>query len=236
MRPRGLRGNISTLIFQPITFFRELINHDSNRQSVWLGALVLAITGFAAVQRSAFQPVTDPFSVGVPPAGATETWTTALLAASVIIISWIVQAILLCEVSLLNGKAPRFGLNMRVAIWASLPLGLMALLNLIFYSVGGQPPSPGISTLLTVPPFDATYMAMPAFSQALLMSLTSRITFFWLWSLVLLYLGGRHALNGKRLAALLVIVAWVVLLVVIPAIINNATATPVMPITEQPLF
>jgi hypothetical protein len=111
----------------------------------------------------------------------------------------------------------------------------MALLNLIFYSVGGQPPSPGISTLLTVPPFDATYMGLPAFPQALLMSLTSRITFFWLWSLVLIYLGARHTLNGKRLAALLVVIAWVVLLVVIPAIINNATAAPVAPI-EQPMF
>jgi hypothetical protein len=235
MRPRGLRGNISTLIFQPVTFFRDLATAEPNRQAFWVAVLVLGLIGFSAVQRAALQPVSDPFAVGVPPAGATQTWTTALLAASVIVVSWLVQSVLLCEVSLLNGKAPRFGLNMKVVVWASIPLGLMALINLIFYSVGGQPPPPGASTLLTVPPFDAMYAGLSSFPQTLVMTLTSRITLPWLWNLVLIYLGARHALNGKRLAALLVLIAWVVLLIMIPALANSGSAAPVDPMV-QPMF
>lgn len=215
-RTRGFRAQISTLIFQPITFFRDLATAEPNRQWFVAGFLVLALTGFAAVQRKSMQPVVDPFAVA-PPAAA-DNWTTALVAGSVIVISWLVQALLLCEVSLLNGKMPRFGLNLRIAIWSSLPLGLMALLQLIYYAAGGLAGEPGISGVLITQPF---YMEQPAFGQALLLSLASQLTFFWLWNLALLYIGGRHALNGKRIAALLVIVAWVLLLILIPTIANR---------------
>lgn len=180
------------------------------------GLLVLALTGFAAVQRKSMETVVDPFAVA--PSGAADSWTTALVAASVVVISWLAQALLLCEVSLLNGKMPQFGLNLRITIWSSLPLGLMALLQLIYYAAGGLSGAPGISGVLTIQPF---YMEQSATVQALLLALASQLTLFWLWNLALLYLGGRHALNGKRLAALLVIVAWVLLLILIPVVANQ---------------
>ncbi|HRE49507.1 MAG TPA: hypothetical protein PLD47_17410, partial [Aggregatilineales bacterium] len=64
-------------------------------------------------------------------------WTTALLAGTRLALMWGGMAILLSLVSLLQGRAPDMALNLHVAIWSSLPLGVMALLQIIYYGMGG---------------------------------------------------------------------------------------------------
>lgn len=172
----------------------------------------------------------DPFGGGeAPPVPAeptvsstdvSATWTTALLAASSVILGWFILALLLCEVSLFNGVAPSLGRNVQIAIWTSVPFGLMAALQLLYYAAGGTVGEPGISGLLAR--WDG-YAALPAFTKSLLLSLTSRLTLFWLWSLVLLYIAGRMALRGKAWAVLIVVVVWVIVVVVVPVLTGAVT-------------
>jgi hypothetical protein len=168
-----------------------------------------------------------PSDVGAPTGGAgggdlAATWTTGLIAATKALLSWAVLTVLLCEVSLLNGKAPRFGHNFQIAVWSSIPLGMMAALQLLFYAGGGMPGQPGLTGLVSEIP---GYETLPAFFQSVLLSLAGNLTVFWLWSLVLIYFGARIALNGKRWASALVVVIWTVVLVITP-VLTGAIAAP----------
>lgn len=148
-------------------------------------------------------------------------WTTALIAASGVILGWLILSLLLCEVSLFNGKAPRLGANFQIAVWASVPIGLMAILQLIYLSAGGQSGQPGLSGLLAEWP---VYQEMPVFLKSLMLSLASRFTLFWMWSLILLYTGARGVLTGRWWASLLVVLIWVVVLVVMPVVTQDIRA------------
>lgn len=159
---------------------------------------------------------------GAAETSVTANLTTALLAASNILIGWGFLIVLLCEVSLFNGRAPRLGQNFHIAIWATVPLAVMAGLKLLFYASGGEVGQGGIAGIVTEMPF---YAGLSGFAQSLTLSLASRLTLFWLWSLILIYFGARYALNGKRAAALLVVVMWVVVLVVAPVATGAINAT-----------
>lgn len=159
------------------------------------------------------QPVGDGgFGSGVD---TTTQWTTALVAASGLLLMWLIQAVLLSEVSLLNGSAPRLGHNFQVAIWASLPLGLMALVQILYQAAGGAVGKPGLSGLVEELPF---YAAWSPFAQSVLLSFASNLTLFWLWGLMLIYFGARYALHGRRWAAMLVLMSWVIVLTMIPVV------------------
>lgn len=170
-----------------------------------------------------------PFDPGVipstPGAGSTSdvstTWTTALLASAAIVIGWFVLTVILSEVTLFNGRAPSLGQNLQVAIWATIPFALMAGLQLIYYAAGGKPRADGLSGLLAE--WNA-YTSLPSFWQSVILSLTSRLTLFWLWSLVLIYIGARNALRGKRWASGIVVGVWAVLLVVVPVVSGTVKA------------
>jgi hypothetical protein len=170
-----------------------------------------------------------PFDPGIPPsnpgavstADVSTTWTTALLASAAIVIGWFVLTVILSEVTLFNGRAPSLGQNLQVAIWATIPFALMAGLQLIYYAAGGQPRADGLSGLLSE--WNA-YTSLPDFWQSVILSLTSRLTLFWLWSLILIYIGARNALRGKRWASAIVVVVWAVLLVVVPVVTGTVKA------------
>ncbi|MBL8153123.1 MAG: hypothetical protein JNM70_02975 [Anaerolineae bacterium] len=151
-----------------------------------------------------------------------STWVTALISGSHIVLGWAILSILLCEVSLFNGVRPNIGQNIQIAIWATVPLGIMAGLQLVYYAAGGQPGTDGIAGLL---PLWSGYDQQPQFFRSLLLSLTSRGTLFWLWSLVLLYIAARVALQGKHWAIIPVVLAWVVILTVVP-VLTGAVAAP----------
>ncbi len=174
-------------------------------------------TGFDTPLPNTNNGSTVPSSTG----DVNANWTTALIAASGVILGWLILSLLLCEVSLFNGKAPRLGANFQIAVWASVPIGLMAILQLVYLSAGGQSGQSGLSGLLAEWP---AYQDMPVFLKSFVLSLASRFTLFWLWSLILLYSGARGVLAGKWWAALLVVLIWMVVLVVMPVVTEDIRA------------
>lgn len=182
-------------------------------------------------------PIPGGLPPGAPPAGAlgaggpspeavTATWTTALRAGANIIVGWAILAVLLAEVSLFNGTLPRLGRNFRLAVWTSLPIGLMAGLQLVYFAAGGLVGKPGLSGLLDE---WAAYATLPAFSRSLALSIAIHLTLFWFWSLVLVYAAGRGALRGKRWAVLLVVAAWVIISVLAPVLTGAIKAPEAVP-------
>jgi hypothetical protein len=174
-RPRSLWSNLTSVLLQPAVFFSAF---PATRQWLWVAVIVLVLTGFSAVHQpsaasstpSAEVPqMVSPMDSGMPtgpdagfippnmggaPTAAAPapdvrgTVMTALLAAGGMILAWFIQALLLCEVSLINGRRPSFGVNMQVAIWASVPLALMLLIQQIYFAVGGDAGQMGLSLLL----------------------------------------------------------------------------------------
>lgn len=159
----------------------------------------------------------------------TADLTTGLVAASHIVLGWLILAVLLIEVSLFNGRLPQLGMNFQIAIWSSAPLMLMAILQLLYYSAGGMPGGAGLSGLL---PEIQGLTEQPPLIQALALSLASNFTLFWLWSLVLVYFGARFALRGKRLAALIVVLFWVVVQVLVPVLTGAIPLPEAAPIED----
>ncbi len=157
-----------------------------------------------------------------------STWVTALISGSHIILGWLILMVLLGLVPMFNGRRPNFGQNLQIAIWTSVPFGLMAGLQLIFYAAGGTVGAQGIAGLLT---FWQPYQDMATFGQSLLLSLASRLTVFWVWSLALVFIGARSALQGKVWAVLIVVVVWALILVVAP-VLTGAIAAPPKPEAE----
>ena len=139
-------------------------------------------------------------------------------------------ALFLCEIPLFNGVRPSYGQNLQIAIWTTVPMGLMGRLQLIYYAAGGTLGADGVSGLLTL---WEGYSTLPSFVQSVLISLTSRVTLFWIWTLVLVYIGGRTALEGKWWAVMIVVVAWVIVLAVMP-VVTGAIAAPPQPETNLP--
>lgn len=261
-RPRGLWGQIMSLLLQPEQFFRGLKALErTDWHWLWIAALILVLVGLSAVRLDsttapaapavAFDPTVGGPAPGLsdlggPPPGiqpggtdssaggasarVTTTWTTALVGASGIVLQWFILALLLSEVTLLRGYAPRLSLNLRVAVWASLPLGLMAALQLVYHAAGGEGGSSGLSGMLTDLP---GYTDLSSFSQALLLSLAGQLTLFWLWSLLLIYKGARYSLNGSRWSAALVVIAWALVVVVIP-VLTGAVTAPAVSATDVP--
>jgi hypothetical protein len=135
-----------------------------------------------------------------------------------VVVAWLLLALILGIVPFMNGVLPNLGRNLQIAVWASLPLGLMALIQLIYVWRGGQLGEPGLSGLL--PDWD-TYRAMNESQKTVALSLAIRLTLFGLWTLILVYLGGRSALRGKRLVVLLAVLSWAVLIVVLPVLAGS---------------
>ena len=248
---RGLIAQISTALFQPITFFETLAPMRQTRQWLWIGFIILALIGVSAVQQVSSQstptattetstnipPIGDPFSgggdfgggidFGTPPpintGGGTSTdstqtvnnWTVALIEATRLIIMWGALSMMLIVVPMFKGKPPQVGENIQVAIYASLPLGVMAALQLIFMAAGGQIGAAGVSGLVDEMPI---YQTADPFLRSLILSGASQTTLFMLWSLLMVYFGGRFLLRGHRITVLLVIIAWVALLIITPVV------------------
>lgn len=162
-------------------------------------------------------------------------WQKATIAASNILLAWLILAVILCEVPPLSGgKWPRFSQNLHIAIWASLPLGLMAGLQLLYHWAGGQIGLPGVSGLL---PKWSVYKDLTNGQQTLLMSLANRATLFEFWTVILVYVGARHALRGRRWVVAQAVLVWMILILVIPVLTGDIKApddAPAPPALEYP--
>ncbi|HEX3051858.1 MAG TPA: hypothetical protein VHP83_14460 [Aggregatilineaceae bacterium] len=158
------------------------------------------------------------------PEEVSADWKTGVTAASNMLLVWLSLGVLLSSISLLNGNAPRLGLNLQVVVWASLPLGLMAGLQLIYFWMGGGAGDPGISGLL---PEWERYKHLSAIQQDLLYSFTMRLTLFGLWMLALVYCGARYALRGRVWAVALIVLTWTLLFVIVPVVLGTVEAPEV---------
>lgn len=148
-------------------------------------------------------------------------WEMALVAGAGMVFIWFAQAVVLSQVSLFKGRAPVWSDNLQIVIWAAVPLGLMALFQMFFRWTGGEIGQAGLSGLLIERAF---YQEANPFLQSVLKALASNLTLFWVWSMVLIYVGARHVLGGQPIASALAVVMWVVVLVAIPPIINPPAA------------
>lgn len=251
-RSRSLISQITTVLLQPVYFFRTfpatsqwvwvaliilaLVGFSAVRQPTGgdtsttepgIGTEMPPISGPGGVISG--PGMMDPGAIPLPTGNGggsadtsdvSQTTMTALLAAGAVVLVWLGQAVVLSEVSLLNGSAPKLGRNLQIAVYASVPIGLMAALQLLYYASGGKGGLMGLSLLLE----DWTwYQAQPEFLKMVIYSLASRTTLFWLWSLVLLYLGARHALRGHRIAAFIAITAWLIVITLVPVVTNSVT-------------
>ncbi len=150
-----------------------------------------------------------------------ESWTTALIASSNIVLAWLLLVVLLCEVSLARGKRPRLAHNVQIAVWASVPLGLMAVLQIVYYAAGGQAGEPGLAGLL---PEWGRYADLSRGQRSLLLSGATRATLFGLWTVVLVYMGARQTLKGHWWTALMAVLLWAALIVAIPVVAGTIKA------------
>ena len=159
-----------------------------------------------------------------------STWVTALISATTILIGWFVLAVILCEVPLFNGVRPEYGQNLQIAIWTTVPLGIMAGLQVIYIAATGMVGASGVSGLLEL---WKGYNDLSPLVRSILLSLTSRLTIFWVWSLILIFIGARQALNGKVWSSLLVVVIWVLVVVMVPVVTGTIKA-PELPVEALP--
>ncbi|MCA0456007.1 MAG: YIP1 family protein [Chloroflexi bacterium] len=178
---------------------------------------------------SDFGAPTDGGSTGSG-ADVSSTWVTALISATTILIGWFVLAVILCEVPLFNGVRPHYGQNLQIAIWTTVPLGVMAGLQVIYIAATGVVGASGVSGLLDI---WKGYNDLSPLVRSILLSLTSRLTIFWVWSLVLIFIGARQALNGKVWSSLLVVVIWVLVVVMVPVVTGTIKA-PELPVEGLP--
>jgi hypothetical protein len=173
----------------------------------------------------------QPSDPGIPTDTAStpdvsKTVMAALLAAGGVLLGWLIQAVVLCEVPMINGKRPSLGRNLQISVWASVPLALMLVIQQIYFAIGGTPGQVGVSLLLER---WAGFASLPTFSQVFLTTLATNFTLFWVWNLVLIYLGGRYALNGRRAAVALVVVMWVIVGTLLPTLTAPSKSETVLP-------
>ncbi len=166
-------------------------------------------------------------TTGGTPVDVRATTTTALRSAGHFVVAWVILAVLYLFARWLRNLGADFGRNLQVAVWASVPLGLMLLSRLIYYEAGGTPGEMGLTPLLSA--WDG-YAEQSTFAQDLIYHALSLMTLFWFWHIVLVYLGARFALNGRAWAASLITLFWIAISITVPVVTGNASA----PSTAEP--
>ena len=180
---------------------------------------------------------------GVPPGGdpnagggtttastTTDDLTTALVADADVILGWFILTLILTVVPMFNGRAPKLGMGLQVAVWASAPIALMSAVQLLYYAGGGQPGADGLTGLLPEYEF---YTGATPFMQALMLSAAGKMTLFWFWSVMLAHFGARYALNGKRIVVPVVVACWVIAQIFLPVASGKIKAPEAAPIVDD---
>ncbi|MBK8026906.1 MAG: hypothetical protein IPK19_37345 [Chloroflexi bacterium] len=146
-----------------------------------------------------------------------STIVIALRAAGGLIVLWVAQTLFLVLVPMLTGNRPDFGRAFQVAVWSSVPLGVMAALQIVYLESGGVGGERiGLSAVLDT--WDGL-AALPPMLAALVTVCLESLTLWALWSLLLLYLGARFgfarsAQNGAKvvpapaLASMLIVILY----------------------------
>lgn len=219
---RGFISLLGFISFQPRKFFRVL-DRIASKHSILAAILVLALVSFSAIQQAGLaanatmpsmdaeflsegeEPLTEEVVVSTDPS---ENWMIGLSTVGKQAIYWLVLAVVLCEISLFKGRAPKFGRNVQIAIWSSIPFAAMAALQILFVMGGGTIKEAGFTGFLDewLP-----YQSIEPKMQSAVYALAAQFNFFTLWNFVLLYHGGRETLRGNRLVVFLVLASWLLM-------------------------
>ena len=209
----SLWSYLRDVLLHPVSFFRQLPARDS-RAWLWAGLLILLLIGVSAVRQSAPQGGDVPFS---------DQLVTALLAAGQLVIGWLGLMLTLALIPMLHGRAPSLALTWRVAVWASVPFGLLALAQIGYIALGETITGSGIAPVIPeIPGYDDIDPA----TQILLQRAASQITLFGLWQIALLFVGGRNSLGGAWWSVLLTLLIWLGLALWLPGIVELLTNPP----------
>jgi hypothetical protein len=215
---RGFMGMIGLLLLHPRQFFRQM-ESVSSKHTLLVTFIILVLLSFSAIRQT---PVAmESLAMGEEMSDSTEfssvaqsdpsqSWMTGLTAAGIQVVYWLGLAVILSEVSLFNGKAPQFGRNVRIAVWASLPLAVMAAVQMLFLTGGGSIGAAGFTGFLDE---WQGYSEMNSYLQLAVRAVASQINLFSFWSAFLLYSGARDGLKGKRLPVGLALAMWLSILV-----------------------
>jgi hypothetical protein len=244
--PQGLIGQSLALLLQPAAFFRSL---GHGRGWLVVAVLILLVVGFTTsgeTQTTATTTGTDTTTSGFSldllsdtASSSAQTGTTtatstttasdtdsllmsALLAAGGIVLTWAGQSALLSLVTMLRGHRPQMSRNLQIAVYATIPAVIMLLLRHAYFAAGGSGGMTGLSLLLMQ---WAGFRSLPDALQRIITVFMSNLSLFWLWGLLLLYLGARHALHGRRWSSLLVVLMWVAVSTVVPALVSEPVTT-----------
>ncbi|MCU0514990.1 MAG: hypothetical protein MUE40_20740, partial [Anaerolineae bacterium] len=152
-----------------------------------------------------------------------------LVAGSRLPVLWGLTALLLWLAALLWRVKFRAGDALRLAVWVSVPLGLMAALQLAFYAAGGRAGLPGLTGFLDEWP---AYATLPPLLQSGLLSAAGRGTLFDAWCAVLLLLAARRAVRVPGVLAGGVLLLWLAGLILLP--IATGAVPVVYPERELP--
>lgn len=215
---RGVVGLIGLLLLHPRQFFRQM-ESVSSKHTLVVMLIILLLLSFSAIRQTPASM--DSLAIGedlgyegefssVAQSDPSQSWMTGLTAAGTQVVYWLGLAVILSEVSLFNGKAPQFGRNLRIAVWASLPLGLMAAVQMLFLAGGGSVGAAGFTGFLRE---WQGYSEMNSYLQLAVRAVASQINLFSFWSAFLLYSGARDGLKGKRLSVGLALAMWLSILV-----------------------
>jgi hypothetical protein len=214
-QPSSFFGRLQQVLFHPVAFFQQLPLVEQSRHWLWVAILVLGLIGYSAVRQQ-----TGDIAV-MNPTGETDALVIALQAIAPMVLVYFALTILLSLVSMLRGQPPDISLNLRIAIWASVPFGIMAIIQLARLFAGYTITAQGISGIFT----DAQgWHTLDETLQRLIINTTRHITVFGLWHLVLLWLGARHSLRGKWWAILLLIVVWILVVILVPTVFDTLTS------------
>lgn len=206
-KPKGLFGQIQQLILQPILFFKNLPEETDSRAWLWAALLTLILIGYSAIRNEAILNESTAFD------GDVQTQLLlAIGAAGAIILGWILQMLLLALVTMLQGQKPRWSLNLRIVIWATIPLMLMAVAQITYMVIGGHLIDMASLAKDALPSSssDAVYFLVSQFFR--------QLTIFNLWHLILFYLAAIHSLHGARWLAILLTILSFASLFLIPTL------------------
>lgn len=227
-RSGNIFAQIQMLLLRPVTFFKGLQPMGETRQWLLVILLILGLVGYSAVRQAADFGFDGTFTSGT----LSDQLIIALTASAPMVGAWLALMFLIGAVSMLKGHAPQFGKNLQVAIWSSVPFGLMAAIQILYMLAGEFIVDAGIIPVMSEL---GTQEVWGETVHILLLNIYTHVTIFGVWHLILLYLGGRYTLNGTRWAVILVIVVWVLAVILLPTAYDILSLPPNAVDTFTPL-
>jgi hypothetical protein len=208
-QPKGLIGQIQQVILHPIHFFNHLSEQGETRTWLWAALGILLLVGYSAIRYHAMLTEGTAFDTD-----AQQQLILAITASGTLILAWVGQILFLALLTMLQGQRPKWGLNLRIVIWASIPLLLMALAQIVFMAAGGALIDIGLLARDTLPQTAADEV------KILLANFLRQLTIFNFWRMILFYLGAQTSLKGRWWMALLITILSFATLFLIPTLIQ----------------